>query len=128
MAGYLTLEHRKYIMKNWGWVPMPDAMYDDEYKPFMTDRIDTEVYTQFSVLLANSDVNEKIGDRNHRPSQLIMALTNKKEMTKIWPSTSKPFIRWLYLSSVQTSQSEITSISQEDVYYDDMIFLTPNSY
>ena len=131
--GHLTPEHRKYIMRNWGWVPMPDAQYDKKYIRFTADAIDTEVYTQFSMLLANSDENEMIGDQNLRPSRLIMALTNKEEMTKIWPDTSRPFIRWLILSSIQTSQSEITSMSQFFLCVssqddDDMVFLTPNSY
>ena len=46
---------------------------------FLTDTIDTAVYTEFSNVFANID--ENIG--SHQPSELVMALTDKEMMTGV---------------------------------------------
>ena len=103
----------------WGWIPMPD-----HYNPHMadgtvyslTDTIDTAVLIRFSNVFA--DMDGKNG--GYQPSELIMALTNKKMMTRVWPKLCDPFISWLHVSlTTRTTTSADTTMIEgdEDMYF-----------
>ena len=112
----------QYIVRYWGWIPMPDRYNTRADGTPLTDTIDTAVYTEFLDVFA--DIDEKIGGR--KPSELIMTLTNK-ELMSVWPKLCDPFISWLHVSlttrlglglGLTTTSADTTRMEgDEDMYF-----------